>query len=90
VNTNIPADFTLEDVRMLLESKPEMAEGYYTTKEWAGHLGLTLLKMRKLLNEALRIGKLDRKRVWRENLVGDMISRPGFKIILDKEENDGD
>ena len=55
----VAAGFTLDELLAHLQSSEQgLADGFYTSAEWAEHFGLGYESMMKLLREAKKAGRL--------------------------------
>jgi len=81
VKKHIPADFTLTELRSLLQ-KHEPIEGFLTREELQNELGVTKDYMLKLLHAAKKAGVLEFQKDWRERLDGVMYKTSVYKITL--------
>lgn len=65
------AGFTLDELLAHLRMSEEgLAEGFYTSREWAEHFGVSLETMMGLLREAKSAGRLRASRAKRERIDG--------------------
>lgn len=74
------ADWTLDELRALLEDQPERMEGYRTMGEWARHLGISLDRARDLLTAAKSRGMMRLGHESREALDGRMLRTPVYSF----------
>jgi hypothetical protein len=80
--TTIPANFTLSDLLAYLRTEDKQ-EGFLTTAEWAARFGVSIPKMRAILGEAKKAGRLKQARV-RQERIDDIASPvPAYAFILD-------
>ena len=84
----IPASFTLNDLMAHLREE-ETPEGFFTSAEWAAHLGVNELRMRELLKEAKTAGLLEVSRAPRERLDGVMTPVPVYRFDVEVEGDQG-
>ena len=86
----VQAPFTLQELLHHLEGEErQIAEGFYTLREWAGHFHVGPEQMRRLLVEAKELGKLEVQRLRRESLDGRMMQVPCYRILLEEDEESG-
>lgn len=81
MNKHIPADFTLTELRSLLE-KHEPIEGFLTREELQNEFGVTKDYMLRLLHAAKDGGVLEVQKDWRERIDGVMNRTSVYKITL--------
>lgn len=81
MNKHIEADFTLTELRSLLQ-KHEPIEGFLTRAELQNELGVTKDYMLKLLHAAKAGGFLEVQKDWRERIDGVANRISVYKITL--------
>lgn len=84
----IPASFTLNDLMAHLREEASL-EGFYTSSEWAAHLGVTGARMNQLLKEAKAAGILQVSKAPRERLDGVISPSPVYRFDVEVEEAKG-
>lgn len=79
----IPADFTLSELLAFVEGESQQAvEGYYTTGEWAEHLGIHVTRMRQLIGVAQGKGLVNRVWVRRTRIDGRPCQVPAYAFKI--------
>lgn len=73
-------DWTLDELRALLEDQPARMAGYRTMSEWARHLGISIDRARDLLVAAKSRGMMRLGHEGRESLDGRMMSTPVYAL----------
>ena len=73
-------NWTLDELRALLEEQPERMEGYRTKAEWARHLGVSLRKSGDLLVAAKSRGMMRLGHEARESLDGRRMRTPVYAL----------
>ncbi len=82
---NIPAKFSLDDLRaFLVRGQEEPPEGYHTTIEWADMLQVSEYTMGRMLRRAQTLGVLRRQKVLREAIDGAMRRTAVYAFDLQK------
>ncbi len=82
----VSAGFTLDELLAHLQSsEQELAEGFYTSAEWADHFGLGYESMMKLLREAKKAGRLRVSKAARTRIdgVSQLVSVYAFDLEAD-------
>ena len=77
----IETTISWESLRELLVDS-DAPQGFYTTREWASHLGFGLEKVRRILRAAISQGKASHCKVIRENIQGIMQLVSAYKFDL--------
>lgn len=79
----VSASFTLDELLAHLRSSDEaLAEGFYTSREYAEHFNLSHETMMGLLQEAKRAGRLRVAKARRERIdgVGQLVAVYAFEL----------
>jgi hypothetical protein len=83
----VAAGFTLDELLAYLQSSEQgLAEGYYTSREWAEHFGIYHETMMKLLREAKRAGRLQVSKATRPRIDGVQQLVSVYAFDLEAEE----
>jgi hypothetical protein len=82
----IKPGFSLDELLAHLRREPEMAEGYYTAREWAAHFGISLVHIHEILAQAKAESKLLVQHVKRERIDEVRSPVPVYQFNLDDDE----
>lgn len=83
----VSAGFTLDELLAHLRASEEaLAEGFYTSREWAEHFGVYTETMMGLLREAKTAGRLRVAKAPRERVDGVMQLVSVYAFDLEAEE----
>ena len=85
----VPASFSLNDLLVHLREDADL-EGFYTTREWAEHFGISEERMRAMIQEATARNLVQCSRDKRERIDGVMVLTPVYRFTLDEAAESGE